>query len=99
MHGRDKAARLIEHIILQLRLLPRFQAHAVELDDVLLRIRTVAETRSVAVEAHAPGFDQHFGAAAGDVRTAGQYFLQAFFHWILLICGYAGVGRASVAKP
>ena len=87
MHGGHEAARLAEHAVDLFRLLPRPDTDAVELDDVLLPVRLLAEAGGIAVDAHAAVRDQLLSLAAGDVGAARQNFLQSFFHTILLFCG------------
>ena len=50
VHGGHKAARLAEHQVDRLRLLPRLDARAVELDHVLLCVGLLAKARGVAVD-------------------------------------------------
>ena len=87
MHGGHEAARLAEHEVDRLRLLPRLDARAVQLNHVLLRISLFAQTRGIAVDADAARRDQLLCPAAGDACAARQNFLQSFFHAILLFCG------------
>ena len=88
MHSGHEAARLAEHEIDRLRLLPRFDACAIQLDHVLLCVGLLAKLRGVAVDADAARRNQLLRPAARDACAARQDFLQSFFfHTILLFCG------------
>ena len=87
VHGGHEAAWLAEHEIDWLRLLPRFDACAIQLDHVLLCVGLLAKLRGVAVDADAARRNQLLRPAARDACAARQNFLQSFFHTILLFCG------------
>ena len=87
VHGGHEAAWLAEHEIDWLRLLPRFDACAIQLDHVLLCVGLLAKLRGVAVDADAARRNQLLRPAARNACAARQNFLQSFFHTILLFCG------------
>ena len=77
-HGGDEAPGLMEHQIDVLRRL--WQPDAVHLDDVLIGIGPLAQSRRIAVQTHPALADQLFRFPAGYALSGRYDFLDPFLH-------------------